>query len=235
MSKERPLFTPEVINAKLDSRRYQRTVAIARIAVNGLFDFSVAGSDVVEPGAGIFSPKHQSNFDVFLLGLAAGESVSFMAKDSLEDVLFVGDYAASLGTVFVERGTPDRRALDNARQVLIAGRKIALFAEGSRKNNGDGHTIGDIFDGPAMLADRTGAPLYPVGIAYNWRNFPRPRAAVSIGPPITHEDMAELTEEVGKRGLKAAASETLRQCMQQEQNYANYMVGNSPPIPQRVQ
>jgi len=69
---------------------------------------------------------------------------------------------ASLGAFPVERGTADREALRAARMLLDNGEAMFVFPEGTRQ---EGQKIGDIYDGVAYLAAKTGAQVVPVGIA----------------------------------------------------------------------
>ena len=80
-------------------------------------------------------------------------------------------------------------AFEQAREVLDAGKVLAIFPEGTRPRDGQLHRG---HSGAAHLALETGAPLIPVGIIGTDQILPtgarmvRPfrKATLRIGPPI---------------------------------------------------
>jgi 1-acyl-sn-glycerol-3-phosphate acyltransferase len=95
--------------------------------------------------------------------------------------------------------------------VLDRGEPLVMFPEGTRRF---GPVVEDLFDGPAFLAARTGAPIVPIGIGGSEGVMPkgskliRPKKVVIvIGPPITPPQpegrvprrvVRELTEQLQK-------------------------------------
>jgi 1-acyl-sn-glycerol-3-phosphate acyltransferase len=89
-------------------------------------------------------------------------------------------------------------------EVITAGEPLVMFPEGSRQF---GPEIQPLFDGPAFVQSRTGAPIVPVGIGGSERAMPkgarfiRPhRITVVIGPPL------EATPAADGGGAKARRS-----------------------------
>lgn len=86
----------------------------------------------------------------------------------------------------VRRGGGGAGDLTAARALLARGRDVIVFPEGTRSRDG---TVGPFRSGAALLAERAGVPLVPVGIAGTSEVFPvhgRPRhgrVCLRIGAP----------------------------------------------------
>lgn len=149
----------------------------------------VTGTEhVPATGPYIIAPVHRSNADFAFAIYVTERKTFFMAKDELWKSKLLGDFVASMGAFPVSRGVADRTALSAAEAVLRAGEPLVLFPEGTRQ---DGAAIGELLEGAAFLAARTGAPIVPVGIAGTDRALPRgkkvPRPVkvrIVVGEPV---------------------------------------------------
>jgi 1-acyl-sn-glycerol-3-phosphate acyltransferase len=110
-----------------------------------------------------------------------------MGKDTLWKSK-LGWYLSALGGFPVVRGTADREALRACQAILDRGEPLVMFPEGTRHS---GEAVAELFDGPAFLAARTGAPIIPIGIGGTegimpkGSKFIRPRkVTVVVGEPI---------------------------------------------------
>ncbi len=161
------------------------------IVVLGRFYFrlKVEGREnIPSDGPFILAPVHRSNLDFALASAVTRRHLKYMGKSSLWKHKWFGRIISSMGAYPVERGTADRQALTITIAVLKAGHGTVLFPEGTRKA---GPVIEDLFEGPAYVASRSGAPIVPVGIGGSERamgkgvHFPRPRRIrMIVGPPI---------------------------------------------------
>jgi 1-acyl-sn-glycerol-3-phosphate acyltransferase len=138
-------------------------------------------------GACIVAPVHRSNLDTPILAFVTRRRLRFMGKDTLWKK-WVGWYLSALGGFPVERGSADREALRACQAIIERGEPLVMFPEGTRRA---GEVVEDLFDGPAFISARTGAPIIPIGIGGSERvmpkgtAFPRPkRVAIVIGAPI---------------------------------------------------
>lgn len=138
-------------------------------------------------GPFILAPVHRSNIDFLVVLVCARRRMRYLAKDSLwkPGVRRLWD---ALGGIPVARGSADREALRKCLEVIASGEPLVMFPEGSRQS---GPEIQPLFDGPAYVQSRTGAPIVPVGIGGSERAMPkgakfiRPRRmTVVIGPPL---------------------------------------------------
>ncbi len=114
------------------------------------------------PGPVIIAPTHRSNLDSLIVGSIGSRRLPTLAKASLFKIKPFAWYIASLGAFPLQRGEADRDAMRVARSVLDKGLPLLVFPEGTRQS---GDQIGELFDGTAWLASKTGAAIVPVGIA----------------------------------------------------------------------
>ena len=164
-------------------------------------------------GAFIVSPIHRSNLDTPVLAALTTRRLRYMGKESLWTSRPMGWLLTALGGFPVQRGTADREALKAALACVERGEPLVMFPEGTRQS---GPVVAEMFDGPAYVACRTGAPIVPVGLGGTEAAMPkgskfvRPVKMVMligrpIAPPPTKESgrvsrraVRELTAEVGQ-------------------------------------
>ena len=150
-----------------------------------------------QSGPVIIISNHVGNWDPLALAIAMNREVCYMAKQELFDIPLLGLIIKRLKAFPVKRGGGNRNALKAAQQILQEGKVIGIFPEGTRSRTGH---LQPFKAGAAVLAQRTGSPIVPVGLI-NTRNVLRKgwfrSFAVNIGPPIFVEkrDIIE-TEQV---------------------------------------
>ena len=140
-------------------------------------------------GGALFVANHQSYLDIPIVAAAAGRHhVCFVARDTLGHSRFLGWIMRQSGCVLVQRGKPDRRALEEIVAHLSAGDWVAVYPEGTRSADG---SVGEFRGGALLAARRAGVPIVPVGIrgAFEaWprgQRLPRPRKiGVRFGAPL---------------------------------------------------
>lgn len=138
-------------------------------------------------GGCIVVSNHESPIDPFVLGLACHRSIRFVAKAELYDSRIVALLLRAFGTVRIERGEADRRALGAARDLVERGALLGLFPQGTCLPYRDR----PFKSGAARLALETGVPIVPVALVNTERVLPptnfrfRPaRVRILIGEPI---------------------------------------------------
>lgn len=165
-----------------------------------LAEFRIEGVDrVPRRGALIVASNHLHFCDPPLLGGVLPRYVRFMAKQEAFQFPWGFMFANAYGAFPVNRGQMDRRALRCAERILAAGGAVGMFPEGHR-SHGRGLLPG--FDGVALLARRSGAPILPVGIAGTevvFKSRPRWPITVRVGDPFparSGRPLAEVTREL---------------------------------------
>lgn len=170
----------------------------------------VIGRENIPEGGAVICPNHSGLSDPVIACFAFTRRFKLipMAKSELRKVPFLGMFLEKLGTVFVERGTADMKAVKETLRILKAGGKLLLFPEGTRIRNGV-----DKFGAPAqpksgaaMFATRTNLPLVPMYIPEKKRWFCP--TTVVIGQPYmpeyegrkaTAEELDAITAELMRR------------------------------------
>jgi 1-acyl-sn-glycerol-3-phosphate acyltransferase len=180
------------------------------------FRFEVIGRDRIPASGGfVVSPVHRSNLDFMLPAVAIRQPVRWMAKDSIFKGGMIDVFLYAMGSFPVNRSGVDRSSLLTCEQVVADGEPIVMFPEGRRK---EGHTIEQLFDGPAYVACHQRVPILPIGIGGSDRAMPigsklvYPRKIVLvIGEPI-YPDVP--TEGRVPRALVTATTERLHSALQ---------------------
>lgn len=137
-----------------------------------------------QSGPVIIISNHVGNWDSLALGIAMNRQVCYMAKQELFDIPLLGFIIKRLGAFPVKRGGGDRSALKAAQQILQEGKVIGIFPEGTRSKTGQ---LQPFKAGAAVLAQRTGSPIVPVGLIDTKNIFRKGwfrTFKVNIGPPI---------------------------------------------------
>ncbi len=164
--------------------------------------FTISGTEnIPASGPAILVGNHRSYFDVFAVSLTVGKTsrtVRFLGKKEVFDAPVIGQFAAALGGIRVDRGTGSDAPLEAAEAALEAGEMVAIMPQGTIPR---GRAF---FDpvlqgrwGAARLAVRTGAPVIPVGIWGTEKVWPRnsqvplvwnvvnpPKVTITVGPEV---------------------------------------------------
>jgi 1-acyl-sn-glycerol-3-phosphate acyltransferase len=116
-----------------------------------------------ESGPAILAPNHTSVLDSFFLPLVLPRRITYVGKAEYLDDWKTRKLLPAIGMIPIDRSGGDaaQAALDTAARVLDRGELFGIYPEGTRSRDGvlhKGHT------GLARLAERTGAPIIPVGL-----------------------------------------------------------------------
>ena len=193
MNEELQARAQAVASSPVASVVYRLTRVFVRVVLWSYFRLGVSGREHLDGDAAlIIAPVHRSNLDGLLLAPLTRRRFRSLAKESLFQVRPLAWFMAALGAFPVRRGSADRESLRAARLLLDEGATLLVFPEGGRQR---GDEIGELFDGAAYLAARTGAPVVPVGIAGTEEamaegvRLPRPcRVQVVVGPALPPPD-----------------------------------------------
>lgn len=159
-------------------------------------------------GPAVYISNHQSYADILVFLYAIDRhQVSFIAKDSLKTVPFVGAWIDRIRGIFIHRG--DARAalttINEGVDYLKQGFSLVIFPEGTRSQ---GHEMADFKPGSLKLATKARVPLVPVTIDGSYRIFEETGRITKgmtvdflVHPPIdtaslTRQELAELPQQV---------------------------------------
>lgn len=164
--------------------------------------FDITGVEhIPADGPAIVVANHRSYFDVAAMALTiarSGRTVRFLGKKEVFDAPVIGQIAAAMGGIRVDRGTGSDEPLQAAAAALEAGDLVALMPQGTIPRGAA------FFEptlkgrwGAARLAAMTGAPVVPVGLWGTEKVWPRsarlpnvlnltdpPLVTVRVGAPV---------------------------------------------------
>ena len=186
--------------------------------------FDIGGvENIPASGPALLCGNHRSYFDVASIALTiarTGRTVRFLGKKEVFDAPIVGQIAAAMGGIRVERGTGSDEPLRAAAEALAAGEVVAMMPQGTIPRGMA------FFDpvlkgrwGAARLAAMTGAPVIPIGLWGTEKVWPRnaklpnvlnlsdpPLVTVRVGAPVK---LKHVSEDADTKKLMKAISALL--------------------------
>lgn len=166
---------------------YKAIRAIASVLLRTLYHIEIRHTAPI-PAVGpvIICANHIHNFDPVLMALGTEREIRFMAKAEMFSWPLLGYIARQGGAFPVKRGSADIQAIKQALQVLKAGEVLGIFPEGTRSKTGE---MKELFQGVAMLAEKSGAVIVPAAIVGNYRL--RRKVSIIFGTAV---DLRELCQ-----------------------------------------
>lgn len=170
---------------------------IGRMLFFGVYPRTVTGQEQMpSEGPVIVVCNHKYFFDLFNLATIFNRRLVFMAKKEIFEMKWLAFLAKRYGAFPVDREGNDMGAIRTAIGILKAGGVLAIFPEGTRSH---GITLGELKQGVALIAQKTGAKILPVYINHSDRIFSR--MFVRVGAPFELEsgrrvDSAYLAESM---------------------------------------
>jgi CMP/dCMP kinase len=121
----------------------------------------------------ILAANHTSFFDPPMIGSASPGEIFFLAQDYLFRVPLLGSLIKKLNSYPVKGGSQgDFFVLKQIISLLKEGKKVVVFPEGSRSENG---CLKDFKQGVALLCMQSGASILPIYIDGAYQVFPKGR------------------------------------------------------------
>ena len=164
--------------------------------------FQITGTELIPAtGPAIIVGNHRSYFDVAALAMAIAQTnrtVRFLGKREVFDAPIIGQIAAAMGGIRVDRGTGSDEPLQAAAEALANGDLVAMMPQGTIPR---GRAFYDTKLkgrwGAARLAALADVPIVPVGLWGTERVWPRsarlpnllnlvdpPTVSVTVGSPV---------------------------------------------------
>lgn len=144
-------------------------------------------------GRVIFCGNHRHAFDQFPVCLSTKRTIYWMAKKEYFDSKF-GWFFRAVGCISVNRSIHDKKAKEEAIEVLENDFALGLFPEGTRNK-----TKEDLMEfkfGAVSLAKKTNSPIIPFAINGEYKLFTK-NLRVTFGKSFYVKDMT--LEEANKK------------------------------------
>jgi 1-acyl-sn-glycerol-3-phosphate acyltransferase len=154
--------------------------------------------NVPTTGGALLVSNHVSYLDVVFLGIPLRRPLNYMARSTLF-VSILGWFIRSVGAFPIQREGMGASGMKETLRRLRAGGIVTLFPEGTRSKDGD---LAALKPGIAVLVQRVGVPVVPVGLAGMFEIWPRSRLfpvphpiRIHYGRPIYPNELAGLDTE----------------------------------------
>ena len=172
----------------------------SRLVAVWMFGLRVVGrKNWPAAGGGLICANHQSYFDPPLIGLTCNRRMNYLARDTLFRVPVLSQLIHFLDAIPIDRDGGGLAGLKETLRRLKAGEMVLIFPEGTRTTDGE---VAPLKPGFIAVARRSKVPLIPVGLDGAYQAWPKrsplprlARVAVAVGPPITPEEVAQLSDE----------------------------------------
>ena len=139
---------------------------VSKLFVFPIYKFVFKGiligrENIPREGSFIVVSNHGSLLDPPLLGHALERNISFMAKEELFKIPFLGFVIKACGAYPVKRGIADKNTIKTACEKLSNNKSIGIFIDGTRQKNG---RVNKPKQGAALLAFKNQKLLLPVAL-----------------------------------------------------------------------
>ena len=147
---------------------------IFKIKINGAENFPAEGGCMV-------CSNHISMWDPVLLSCFMPRKISFIAKEELKKVPFVGSVLKACNTVFIKRNSGDLAAIKESIKWINTGSILGIFPTGTREKVNPGAKPKS---GAALIATKAATTVVPVGINATYKLFST--VEINIGKPLDY-------------------------------------------------
>jgi 1-acyl-sn-glycerol-3-phosphate acyltransferase len=157
-------------------------------------------------GPAILVCNHTSGLDPLLIQSACRRLITWMMAKEYYDIKAIGWVFRAVGAIPVERSGRDLSSTRQALRALADGRVLGIFPEGKIETSRE---LLPFQTGVAMMAIKTGVPVYPAYLDGTQRNkemlraiaLPN-RATLRFGPPVEFDRSG-----TAKQHLEAATAQ----------------------------
>lgn len=199
---------------------------VVRLIVTLWLRYRARGHDrLTHRGGMLLIINHQSFLDPLLVGLPLHRPVSFVARENLFRVPFIGWVLRHTYVLPINRDAAGAGVLREMIARLKAGFWVGIFPEGTRSPDGK---LGEIKPGFLAMLRRANVPVCTVGIAGADRALGRHHklphfstVRVVFGEPISAETIAETLKQ-GEPVLLELIRTRLEECMAEASDWRDH-------------
>jgi 1-acyl-sn-glycerol-3-phosphate acyltransferase len=188
--------------AREKRNRVQRLIHwLIKTLTNTVF---IGAENLPREGGVIVATNHVSRLDIPVLFVnpTRPDITALVANKYLNYPLFRW-LAEAAGAIWIDRSQADFAAFSQSMEVLRSGKALGIAPEGTRSTT---HALIEGKAGTVLLAQRSGLPVVPVGIAGSdtatpkMLTFGKPTITVVFGkplilPPVPRENRAEIMQQ----------------------------------------
>jgi 1-acyl-sn-glycerol-3-phosphate acyltransferase len=197
-------------------RAYRKAYYVVAAMLALLFRLKPSGRENIPKGPVMLCANHSSNFDPFIICIAAGieHQLHIMGKVELFRIPIISWILRKIGMFAVDRGNNDVSAIKTSLKYLKAGEKVVIFPEGTRVRSDNAVAAKT---GALRIADAAGVPVIPVYIPRKKLLFGR--CHVIFGKPVvinpekrrlSNEEYHEKAEELMEKITELRPEEDMR-------------------------
>lgn len=148
---------------------YFLVYSLARLFFKICFRLKIYGEEHLQKGTGLLIANHTSLYDPPVLSISCPEEVHFLAKASLFRIPLLGPLIRVLNSHPVSHGAGDMPVLRQMIQLLKEKKKLIIFPEGRRSQDGK---LQEFEKGLFFLAKTTKGKVYPAYIQGAFEAWP---------------------------------------------------------------
>jgi 1-acyl-sn-glycerol-3-phosphate acyltransferase len=212
-----PTALPVTPQDAVDPNWVWRTIRVMLRNVFGFYlRYRARGHENLPAGGALLLVNHQSFLDPLFVGLPLSRPVSFLARENLFRVPFVGWAIRNTYVMPMRRDAAVTDALREATRRVEQGFYVGIFPEGTRSRT---EALGELKPGFIALVRRCKSPVIPIGISGGTQIMPRGalfirprRVHVVFGEPISWEQLEPLTRKGREQELIALATQRIDSC-----------------------
>ena len=185
--------------SKLPERGYKIFKPLLGLVYRIYYNPKIIGKEnIPKEGPIIVAANHKHIMDQCGPILATKRVIHYMAKKEYFDNKKVAWFFKMSGCISVNRAIHDENAKEEAMNVLLDGKALGLFPEGTR-NKTDAFLLPFKF-GCVSMAKKSDAYIVPIGIAGDYK-FRSKNLVYNIGKPfkVTNMDLEEANKKLEKQ------------------------------------
>ena len=197
---------------------------VLRIVFAMMFRYRALGIErMPRTGGGLMLINHQSSLDPLLAGMALNRPISYVARDTLFLIPFIGWVLKNTYVLPINRESASSRLIKAMIRRLDHGFLVGMFPEGTRSVDGK---VGEFKPGFIAMVRRSKVPIYPVGIAGAHLAMPKGarlprfrRVRVVYGEPLTPEEIQPYLEHGREEELVQLVRERIITCQERAEQW----------------
>ncbi len=159
---------------------------------------TVGRENIPKEGSLVFCGNHRSYLDPIVIVLKSKRRIRFLAKEELKKNPLFKPLFHLFDVIYVKRDSKDIGPIKEALKTLKQGDCIGIFPEGTR--NGLEKNNGEMKDGAAYLALKTGSKIVPIGLVGEVKPFHK--NTLYYGKPIDVSSYQTKDKEKEKENLE---------------------------------